>query len=331
MTDTEKDIRPHHFVEFIGQNQLKSNLSIFISATKTRQQVLDHTLLYGPPGLGKTTIAQIIAYELGTAFKCTSGPIFSKPADLAAILTGLKFGDILFIDEIHRMTRAVEEILYSAMEDFKLDVLLGSGPGAKSIRIDIQPFTLVGATTRIGLLTNPLRDRFGIQLRVDFYSITELQNIVIRGSKIMQIDINEDGATEIAKRSRGTPRIALRLLRRIRDFASVNTYQPIDQYAVNDALRKMHIDHIGLDSNDHRYLNFIATHYDGGPVGIETIAAALAEESDTIEEVIEPYLIQTGFVQRTNKGRILTPTALQHLGSSNASKYLFKQLTLENN
>ncbi len=306
-------LRPKLLSELIGQNQIKQNLSIFINAAKFRKETLDHTLLYGPPGLGKTTIAQIIAVEMQANFKTTAGPVLSKPADLAAILTNLQDFDVLFIDEIHRLNVTLEEILYSAMEDFALDILIGEGPSARTMRINLPKFTLIGATTRLGLLSNALRDRFGIPLRIDFYNSKELTDIVKRGAKMMSIQINQEGAEEIAQRSRGTPRITLRLLRRVRDFAINQNKDLIDQKIVDFALNQLEVDKSGLDSNDYRYLKFISDHYNGGPVGIETIAAALAEQRDAIEETIEPYLIQIGFVQRTPRGRVLSFNAYQYL------------------
>jgi Holliday junction DNA helicase RuvB len=300
----------------LGQEKLKENLSIFISAAKNRSDVLDHTLFYGPPGLGKTTLAQIIAHEMGVNFKGTAGPVISKSGDLAAILTNLQQGDILFIDEIHRLNKNVEEVLYAAMEDFKLDIIIGEGPAARALKIDLPKFTLVGATTRVGLIANPLKDRFGIPLRINFYSAQELEQIVIRDAKILEIEIEKNAAFEIAKRSRGTPRIAIRLLKRVRDFASHANEKIINQKIADHALQRLEIDTAGLDASDYRYLKFIAHNYRGGPVGIETIAAAIGEEKDTVEDTIEPYLIQQGFVEKTPRGRILTETALKHLGLS---------------
>jgi holliday junction DNA helicase RuvB len=310
----EISLRPKSFQNFIGQNSLKENLAIFINAAKKRSESLDHVLLYGPPGLGKTTIAQIIAYELGTNIKITSGPVITKSGDLAAILTNLQAGDVLFIDEIHRLNTNVEEILYSAMEDFALDIMIGEGAGARSVRIDLPRFTLVGATTRTGLLSNPLRDRFGIPMRIDFYSGTELAEIVTRSSKLLNSSITKQGALEIGNRARGTPRIAIRLFKRVRDFASHQNANIIDEHIANNALNNLEIDNIGLDSNDHKYLRLIIENFNGGPVGIETIAASMSEQKDTIEEIIEPYLLQLGFMQKTSRGRVLTLQSFTHMG-----------------
>jgi Holliday junction DNA helicase RuvB len=286
---------------------------VFISAAKTRKQTLDHTLFYGPPGLGKTTLANIISSEMGVNFRSTSGPVLSKGADLAAILTNLQENDVLFIDEIHRMTISVEEMLYSAMEDFSLDIIIGEGPAARTVKISLPKFTLVGATTRLGLLSNPLRDRFGIPLRLSFYSVDELVSVISRASKILDLKINELGSREIARRSRGTPRIALRLLRRVSDFAIVDNVEIIDEELADKALNLLEVDQEGLDSNDYRYLRFIADNYNGGPVGIDTIGAGLSEQRDSIEDTIEPYLIQIGFLQRTPRGRVLTDKAAKYL------------------
>ena len=309
----ENILRPLYLQNFLGQEKIKSNLKVFINAAKSRNDSLDHTLFYGPPGLGKTTLAQIISHEMGVGFKGTSGPIITKAGDLAAILTNLQAGDVLFIDEIHRLHSTIEEVLYSAMEDYKLDIIIGEGPAARAIKIDLPQFTLVGATTRIGLLTSPLRDRFGIPLKLSFYKIKELQQIIIRDAKLLQTKINEDAALEIAKRSRGTPRIAIRLLKRVRDFLVDYESDTIDKKLANLALKRLEIDDQGLDSSDHSYLKFIATNYSGGPVGIDTIASAIGEERDSIEDFIEPYLIQKGFVEKTPRGRILTKIALEHL------------------
>lgn len=306
-------LRPQRLNEFIGQNELKENLSVYIAAAKQRNQSLDHVLFHGPPGLGKTTLAQIVAHELGVGFKATSGPILSKAGDLAALLTNIQPRDVLFIDEIHRLTPAVEEVLYPAMEDFQLDIMIGEGPSARSIRIDLPPFTLVGATTRTGLMTNPLRDRFGIPLRLDFYNPTDLSTIIKRGAQKLHITIQEDAAYEIAKRARGTPRIAIRLLKRVRDFAAVQQLKTIDLTVAQYGLERMAVDALGLDQHDRNYLLCIAEKYQGGPVGIETIAAALSEQRDTVEDVVEPYLMQSGFVQRTARGRQLTALAYAHI------------------
>lgn len=310
----ENILRPSYLRDFLGQEKLKENLEIFINAAKKRGDALDHTLFYGPPGLGKTTLAQIIAHEMGVGFKGTAGPVISKSGDLAALLTNLQEGDIFFIDEIHRLNKNVEEVLYAAMEDYKLDIIIGEGPAARAIKIDLPKFTLVGATTRVGLIANPLKDRFGIPLRINFYSAAELEQIVIRDARILGIEIEENAAFEIAKRSRGTPRIAIRLLKRVRDFSSNANEKVISQKTADHALKRLEIDSAGLDASDYRYLKFIAQNYRGGPVGIETIAAAIGEEKDTVEDTIEPYLIQQGFVEKTPRGRILTETAFKHLG-----------------
>ncbi|MBN8511792.1 MAG: Holliday junction branch migration DNA helicase RuvB [Rickettsiales bacterium] len=315
-SDSDHSLRPNLLNEFIGQEQIKSNLQVFITAAKNRNESLDHTLFYGPPGLGKTSLAHIIAKEMGVNFKATSGPTLSKAADLAAILTNLQENDVLFIDEIHRLNTNIEEILYPAMEDFSLDIIIGEGPAARSVRIDLPRFTLIGATTRLGLISNPLRDRFGIPLRLNFYNNNELTLVIKRAAKLLVADISEDGAQEIAKRSRGTPRIALRLLKRIRDFALVDNKKQITAQVADNALGRLEVDKSGLDSNDYRYLKFILDNYNGGPVGVETIAAALSEQRDAIEEAIEPYLIQIGFLQRTPRGRIITNNAFTHLGAT---------------
>ena len=311
---SESGIRPRTLDEFIGQNQVRDNLRVFISAARDRGEALDHVLFYGPPGLGKTTLAQIVARELGVGFRATSGPVIAKAGDLAAILTNLQPRDVLFIDEIHRLNPAVEEILYPAVEDFQLDLIIGEGPAARSIRIDLQPFTLVGATTRSGLITTPLRERFGIPMRLTFYEPEDLRVIISRAARILDVVLTEEGAQEIARRSRGTPRVAGRLLRRVRDFASVAGVTEVDAAAADSALSRLEVDGLGLDAMDRRYLACIAQNYGGGPVGVETLAAALSEERDTIEDVIEPFLIQRGLLVRTPRGRALTEGAYRHLG-----------------
>jgi Holliday junction DNA helicase RuvB len=312
--DADLSLRPRRLGEFIGQEQLRTNLAVFIEAARGRGESLDHALLAGPPGLGKTTLAQIVAAELGVGFRMTSGPILVRAGDLAALLTNLQPRDVLFIDEIHRLAPAVEEILYPAMEDFQLDLMIGTGPAARSVRIDLAPFTLVGATTRTGLLTTPLRDRFGILCRLNFYETAELEAIVVRGARLLGIGLSPDGAHEIARRARGTPRVATRLLRRVRDFATVEGEGPIDGRLADRALNRLEVDHLGLDSLDRRYLGAIARNYGGGPVGIETMAAALSEQRDTLEETVEPFLLQQGLLQRTPRGRLLTRLAWAHLG-----------------
>lgn len=323
--DREEDmwqysLRPKYFNEYIGQREAKDNLSIYIQAAKQRGEALDHVLLYGPPGLGKTTLAGIIANELGVNFRITSGPAIEKAGDLAAILTNLDAHDVLFIDEIHRLSRSVEEVLYSAMEDYALDIIIGKGPSARSVRIDLPKFTLVGATTRAGALAAPLRDRFGIVSRLEYYKQDELEFIVTRASDILQIGIEPEGASEIARRSRGTPRIANRLLKRVRDFAQVVGDGVITAEIADEALKRLHVDKMGLDRIDRRVLKCIINNYDGGPVGIETIAAAVSEERDTIEDVYEPYLMQLGFLGRTPRGRVATKLAYDHLGISQTGK-----------
>ena len=310
----EASLRPKRLSEFVGQQQARENLSIFIQAAKTRGEALDHVLFSGPPGLGKTTLAQIVARELGVNFRSTSGPVLAKAGDLAAILTNLEPRDVLFIDEIHRLNPAVEEILYPAMEDFELDLVIGEGPSARSVKIALSPFTLVGATTRSGLITTPLRDRFGIPVRLNFYAPEELVSIVERGARVLSLDLTTDGAREIAGRARGTPRIAGRLLKRVRDFASVAGHARVDAKIADAALTRLEVDGRGLDAFDRRYLGTIAESFGGGPVGVETIAAALGEARDAIEEIVEPFLMQQGFVQRTPRGRLLTGQAFAHLG-----------------
>ena len=307
-------IRPKTLDDFIGHDALKQNLSVFVSAARGRGEAMDHVLLYGPPGLGKTTLAHIVANELGTNFRATSAPMLTKQGDLAAILTALEPMDVLFIDEIHRLPTAIEEVLYSAMEDFKLDIMLGEGPTAKSVRIDLPPFTLVGATTRTGLLSNPLRDRFGIDLRLSFYSVSDLAKIIMRSANILGTNIDANGAQMLAASSRGTPRIANRLLKRARDFAAAAGKDFIDADTIKTALYQLHIDDKGLDEIDREYISAIIKNYAGGPVGIDNLSAALSEPSDTIEDVIEPYLMQLGFIQRTPRGRIVTDAGYKHLG-----------------
>ena len=307
-------IRPLVLDDFIGQKEVRANLKVFVEAAKKRGDAMDHTLFYGPPGLGKTTLAQIVSRELGVNFRATSGPVIAKAGDLAALLTNLQEHDVLFIDEIHRLNPAVEEILYPAMEDFQLDLIIGEGPAARSVRIDLPPFTLVGATTRAGLITTPLRERFGIPLHMNFYDEDELTEIVTRGARILNLELLEEGAREIAKRSRGTPRVAGRLLRRVRDFASISDEPEITADAADKALLRMDVDARGLDKMDRRYLKCMAENYNGGPVGVETMAAALANERDVLEEVLEPFLIQQGFVQRTARGRMLTAHGWKYIG-----------------
>lgn len=310
----DTSLRPQTLDDFTGQKQVRENLKVFIDAARGRSEALDHVLLFGPPGLGKTTLAQIVARELGVNFRATSGPVIAKAGDLAALLTNLQPRDVLFIDEIHRLNPAVEEVLYPAMEDFQLDLIIGEGPAARSIRIDLSPFTLVAATTRSGLITTPLRERFGIPLRLQFYSAEELSGIVARGASLLNFGLTPDGAAEIAKRARGTPRVAGRLLRRVRDFASVAGKTMVDAVIADAALTRLEVDARGLDSMDRRYLGCIAENYNGGPVGAETLGAALGEQRDVIEEVIEPYLMQQGLIQRTLRGRVLSHGGWRYLG-----------------
>jgi len=310
----ETSLRPQTLSEFIGQAKVCSNLKVFIEAARGRREALDHVLFAGPPGLGKTTLAQIVARELGVNFRATSGPVIAKAGDLAALLTNLEDRDVLFIDEIHRLNPAVEEILYPALEDFQLDLIIGEGPAARSVRIDLSRFTLIGATTRTGLLTTPLRERFGIPIRLEFYGVEELEEIVRRGARLLGLSLTSEGAHEIARRARGTPRVAGRLLRRVRDFASVEGAAAVDAKIADGALSQLEVDGKGLDALDHRYLRLIAVNYGGGPVGVETIAAGLSEPRDAIEEIIEPYLLQQGFIARTPRGRVLTAQAFAHLG-----------------
>ena len=307
-------LRPQSLDDFVGQSEQKSNLKVYIEAARRRGEALDHVLFHGPPGLGKTTLSQIMARELGVNFRGTSGPVIARAGDLAAILTNLQERDVLFIDEIHRLNPAVEEVLYPAMEDFQLDLVIGEGPAARTVRIDLPPFTLVGATTRSGLITTPLRERFGIPTRLNFYTHDELEVIVRRGARLLSMPITVDGAREIARRSRGTPRVAVRLLRRVRDFVAVAGAEEIDRAAADSALARLDVDHRGLDSMDRRYLGCIARDFGGGPVGVETLSASLSEQRDAIEDIIEPFLIQQGLLQRTPRGRLLTPNAYRHLG-----------------
>lgn len=307
-------LRPESLLDFTGQQDVRQNLKVFIEAAKSRQESLDHVLFYGPPGLGKTTLAQIVAREMGVGFKSTSGPIIARSGDLAAILTNLQPHDVLFIDEIHRLNPAVEEILYPAMEDYKLDLMIGEGPSARSIQIDLPPFTLIGATTRSGLLTQPLRERFGIPLRLQFYTIDELKKIITRSARLLGYTFSDEAAHEVATRSRGTPRIAGRLIRRVRDFAAMTGGTFVELELTKNALDRLGVDPLGLDAQDRKYLSYMAEYYKGGPVGVETLAAALAEQKDTLEEVIEPYLIQCGLIQRTPRGRQMTEFAYQHMG-----------------
>jgi len=312
--DHDRALRPQGLEEFIGQADARANLRVFIESAKQRGEAMDHTLFHGPPGLGKTTLAQIMSRELGVNFRMTSGPVLAKAGDLAAILTNLEARDVLFIDEIHRLNPAVEEVLYPALEDFELDLVIGEGPAARTVRIELQPFTLVGATTRLGLLTTPLRDRFGIPTRLEFYTVPELHEIVTRGARLLGAPAEEDGALEIARRARGTPRIAGRLLRRVVDFAIVEGNGRVTREIADRALTRLGVDNLGLDGADRRYLRFIAESYGGGPVGIETLSAALSESRDALEEVIEPFLLQQGLIQRTPRGRMLAQAAWRHLG-----------------
>ncbi len=321
-------LRPQRLDEFVGQARTRENLKVFIAAARSRSDALDHVLFHGPPGLGKTTLAQIIARELGVGFKSTSGPVIARAGDLAALLTNLEPRDVLFIDEIHRLAPAVEEILYPAMEDFQLDLMIGEGPAARSVKIDLPRFTLIGATTRSGLLTTPLRDRFGIPVRLNFYAVEELELIVRRGGRVLGLDLTEDGAREIARRARGTPRIAGRLLRRVCDFALVAEAAAVDRTVADAALQRLEVDQRGLDAMDHRYLGAIARDYGGGPVGVETLAAALSEPRDAIEDIIEPYLLQQGLIQRTPRGRLLTAAAFRHLGLAVPDRADIAQLAL---
>src|SRR5688572_28776462 len=324
----EASIRPQSLDEFIGQEQARANLKVFVQAARARREALDHVLFAGPPGLGKTTLAQIVARELGVGFRSTSGPVIAKAGDLAALLTNLEDRDVLFIDEIHRLNAAVEEILYPAMEDYQLDLIIGEGPAARSVKIDLARFTLIGATTRTGLLTTPLRDRFGIPVRLNFYTHAELETIVTRGAGVLKMAISPDGAAEIARRSRGTPRIAGRLLRRVRDFAAVEKAGSVTVEVADRALRQLEVDSEGLDALDHRYLSCIARNYEGGPVGIETLSAALSEPRDALEEIVEPYLLQQGFIGRTPRGRMLTLRAYKHLGLAGPARTATPQMGL---
>jgi len=322
MEDEEVKLRPLQLSDFTGQRHAKENLKVFIEAARSRGTALDHVLFHGPPGLGKTTLAQIVAKEMGVNFRATSGPVLTKAGDLAAILTALEARDVLFIDEIHRLNSAVEETLYSAMEDFKLDIIIGEGVSARTIRIDVPPFTLVGATTRLGLISNPLRDRFGIPVRLNFYEVEELQKVIERAAGIIGISITADGSLEIAKRARGTPRIAVRLIKRVADFATVAGSASITGSIADNALLRMEVDAKGLDASDRRYMMYMAENYGGGPVGLDTIAAGLSEQRDVIEETIEPYLLQIGFINRTPRGRLLTAKAFAHLGLTPPKSFL---------
>lgn len=320
----ERAVRPKTLAEYEGQPKVRDQMQLFVDAARNRSEPLDHTLIFGPPGLGKTTLANIIAHEMGASLKSTSGPVLERAGDLAAILTNLEAGDVLFIDEIHRLSASVEEVLYPAMEDYQLDIMIGEGPAARSIKLDLPPFTLVGATTRAGLLTSPLRDRFGIVQRLEFYSEADLANIVNRSARLMGIECEADGTSEIAKRSRGTPRIANRLLRRVRDFAEVRADGVITQQVSDDALNLLHVDAHGFDQMDRKLLSVLANHFNGGPVGIESLATSLGEERGTLEEVIEPYLIQQGYLHRTPRGRTLTQAGYQVVGLSGGADDLFQ-------
>ncbi|MCT7377280.1 Holliday junction branch migration DNA helicase RuvB [Chelativorans salis] len=326
--DVDATMRPQTLDEFVGQRAARANLKVFVEAARGRGEALDHVLFVGPPGLGKTTLAQIMARELGVNFRATSGPVIAKAGDLAALLTNLEERDVLFIDEIHRLNPAVEEILYPAMEDYQLDLIIGEGPAARSVKIDLAKFTLVAATTRLGLLTTPLRDRFGIPVRLEFYTVEELQAIVTRGARILGLPLTEDGSEEIARRARGTPRIAGRLLRRVRDFASVAGAEKVTRTVADEALSRLEVDALGLDQLDRRYLTMIVENFGGGPVGIDTIAAGLSEPRDAIEDIIEPYLIQQGFIQRTPRGRVLAARAWKHLGLTAPKELTQAQISL---
>ena len=326
--DVEASVRPLRLDDFIGQRAVCDNLKVFIDAARGRGEALDHVLFHGPPGLGKTTLAQIVARELGVGFRATSGPVIQRAGDLAALLTNLEARDVLFIDEIHRLNPAIEEVLYPAMEDFQLDLIIGEGPAARSVRIDLPRFTLVGATTRSGLLTTPLRERFGIPCRMNFYLPEEMEAIVRRGAGVLGLAMTDDGAAEVARRARGTPRVAGRLLRRVRDFATVAGRLPVDARVADQALQRLEVDRLGLDAMDRRYLGRIASDYAGGPVGVETLAAALAESRDTLEEVVEPYLLQQGLLQRTPRGRMLSASGYRHLGLTPPARPAGGQLDL---